>query len=262
VSYRDETSMGAGDGSFRTTKWTIIDKIAAGRQAGQDLVSELMSQYWKPVYCCLRKKGYNNEAAKDLTQGFLQEVVCGRSLIERADQKRGRFRTLLLTALDHYLTSQHRKATAGKRIPQAKLIGGEGIDPAAVPDHVYGTTEEESFNYAWLSDLLDRVLRRVEAKYRHDGLDVYWPIFHDRVIGPILEDTNPPGIPELRQKYNIETPARVSNIIASVKRRFQAELKIQLRLSVFCDADVETELGELIRFFDRRPARSQKDRVP
>jgi DNA-directed RNA polymerase specialized sigma24 family protein len=253
--------MGAGDGSFRTTKWTIIDKIAAGRQAGEGLVNELTSQYWKPVYCCLRKKGYDNEAAKDLTQGFFQEVVCGRDLIARADQKRGRFRNLLLTALDNYLASQHRRATADKRIPPNKLVSTEHIDPAAIPDHIYGATEAESFNYAWLSELLDRVLGRVQAKYRRDGLEVYWRIFHDRVIAPILEDTKPPGLPEVCAKYNIETAAKVSNIIGTVKRRFQAELKKQLRLSVFCDADVETELGELIRFFDKGTARSQKDGV-
>jgi len=35
-------------------------------------MGEMLKTYWKPVYCYLRCKGYDNEQAKDLTQGFFQ----------------------------------------------------------------------------------------------------------------------------------------------------------------------------------------------
>ena len=39
------------------------------------IVDRLLRRYWKPVYCYLRHKGYSNENAKDLTQGFFETVA-------------------------------------------------------------------------------------------------------------------------------------------------------------------------------------------
>ena len=74
------------------------------------------------MYCYLRRKNYDNERAKDLTQGFFHEVVLNRALIERADQAKGRFRSFLLHALNEYLIDEQRKETAQKRIPKDKLV--------------------------------------------------------------------------------------------------------------------------------------------
>ena len=102
----DDTRIGGDGGRFPTTHWTVIDQVEPGNTAqSRLLIGRLVTDYWKPVYCYLRRKGYGNEEAKDLTQGFFQEVVLGRKLIERADSARGRFRTLVLTALDRYLAN-------------------------------------------------------------------------------------------------------------------------------------------------------------
>ena len=136
---KDYTRMGGVGGRFPTTCWTIIEEVHPGDEAHKRaLIGDLLGDYWKPVYCYLRRRGHGNEEAKDLTQGFFQEVVLGRELIQRADPNRGRFRTLLLTALDHYLANVHRGQCAQKRIPAAKLIALDQADmgdlPAVVQD--------------------------------------------------------------------------------------------------------------------------------
>jgi len=61
---------------FLTTHWTVIDKIAEdGDTPNQALINELLKKYWKPVYCFLRHKRYDNEQAKDLTQGFVTNIA-------------------------------------------------------------------------------------------------------------------------------------------------------------------------------------------
>ncbi|MHC4638913.1 MAG: RNA polymerase sigma factor [Planctomycetota bacterium] len=251
----EHTSMGGSIEAFLTTRWSVIDKIAAdGDTPNHALINELLKKYWKPVYCFLRRKGYDNEQAKDLTQGFFQEVVLDRGLIQRADQSRGRFRTFLLSALEQYLARLHRKETAQKRIPKDKLILLEQIDSAELPESVGDLTPEESFNYAWVSQLLDKLLAEVEARCRADDKTLHWQVFHDRVLQPIMENTHAPSLTEICDKYGIENERKASNMIVTVDRRFQAALKRHLRRSVTGDAEVDEELQELMKIFFRKGA--------
>ena len=89
----DETHMGGSGSSFDTTRWTQI-LLAGGTPSaeGRMAMNVVVADYWKPVYSYLRRKGYPNERAKDLTQGFFAQVVLGRRLISRADPAKGRFR--------------------------------------------------------------------------------------------------------------------------------------------------------------------------
>jgi RNA polymerase sigma-70 factor (ECF subfamily) len=217
----------------------------AGNKA---VVDDLIRTYWKPVYCYLRQKGYGNEDAKDLTQGFFHEVVLGRKLIQRADHRKGRFRTLLLTALDRYLTSAHRRRTAQKRTAGSRLVPLEHVDIAALPEPVGKLSSEEFFNYAWISELLDRMLEAVEAECLQRGMAVHWDLFYDRVLHPILECAEPPSLESLCRKHRIDSTVKVSNMIFAVKRRFQASAKRLLRQSVASEDDFSEEMLELVKF--------------
>jgi RNA polymerase sigma-70 factor (ECF subfamily) len=247
------TSIGGDQWSFQTTHWTAIEQVHSGHSPNaQILVGELLKTYWKPVYSYLRHRGYPNEEAKDLTQDFFQEVVLGRELIQRADKTKGRFRTLLLRALDRYLVSVHRKEMARKRIPKENLISldEDGLDELpAVDSHL---TSDEAFNCAWVSDLLDGMLREVKAECLRDGMAVHWHLFDERVLRPILEDRAFPSLAELCAAHDIDEATRASNMIFAVKRRFQSALRRHLRESVACDADVDEEMRDLQRFLAER----------
>jgi len=100
MSHDNHTNIGGIRESFLTTHWSFIEAAGAGTEDRENaMIGLLLERYWKPVYCYLRRRGYNNEDAKDLTQGFFQEVVLGRELIPQADRSKGRFRTFLLTSL-------------------------------------------------------------------------------------------------------------------------------------------------------------------
>lgn len=250
----DETRIGGNQRRFPSTHWTVIQ----GADPGDDehcrrVIGDLLQDYWKPVYCYLRHRGHSNDEAKDLTQGFFQEVVLSRELIQRADPARGRFRTLLLTALGNYVANVHRRQTAQKRIPKHKLIQLELVDSGDVPETVQASSPDESFHYAWVSELLDRMLGEVEAACHADGMTTHWSLFHDRVLRPTLEDKAPPSLADLCVKYGVEEAAKASNMIFAVKRRLQAALKRYVRQSVAHDEDIGEEIRELQRFLAGKP---------
>jgi len=248
--------MGGRHEAFLTTEWTVIDQIRSGTSASTtSLINDWLAKYWKPVYCFLRRKGYDNEQAKDLTQGFFQDIVLGRSLVANADRGRGRFRTLLLMALQQYLAGEHRRQNARKRTPLGDCIGIEQLDIDRMPEAPANFSPEESFHFAWAAQLLDQLLGEVEDSCRTQGKALHWEVFHDRVLQPIMGNCASPSLEEICQKHGIETPSKVSNMIVTVNRRFRAALKRHIRRSVVQDTDVDEEFRELIDVFSRGSAR-------
>jgi len=245
----DYTDIGGAGGAFLTTHWTLIKEAGSSdEQNNRGLVSLLLDRYWKPVYCYLRRKGYGNEQAKDLTQGFFHEVVLGQHLIEKADPAKGRFRSLLLIALDRYLGDVRERETAQKRVPKGQLVSLDVVAPPEIPKSIAGSAPELTFHYAWVSALLEQVLEEVERKCHEDGKDVHWGIFCDRVLHPIMDRKDPPPIKEIVTKYGISDESKASNMMVTVKRRLQVALKQYLRESVTSDEYVKGELEQIRQF--------------
>lgn len=248
---RDYTDMGGTREAFLTTHWSLIEDIKSKEDQNRALLGLLLSKYWKPVYCYLRRKGYNNEESKDLTQQFLYEAVFGRGLIEKADESKGRFRSFILIALNRFLINVRHQETAQKRIPKNKLVSLDLVEPLELPQSVSTLAPEASFNYAWVSSLLEEVLEDVEMKCHSDGKGVYWQVFCERILQPIIDGTAPPSLKDICERYRIREAAKASNMIVTVKRRFQAALRRHLRDSVVSEEQVGTELEEIKRFFPR-----------
>ena len=243
------TSIGEARGSFQTTHWTAIEQIISNEDmSSQALVGDLLKSYWKPVYCYLRRKGHDNEQAKDLTQSFFHEVVLGRELIERADRTKGRFRTLLLRALDRYLVSVYRKESARKRIPHDKLISMEDAGFQELPAVVDNMNSKEIFQYTWVCELLDQILEKVEIECCRRGMALHWSLFHDRILHPTVTRMKPPSIKELCRKYGIDSTTKASNMIFAVKKRIHATTRNLLRKSVVCEHEIDEEVLELMKF--------------
>jgi hypothetical protein len=246
----DYTNMGGVGGAFLTTHWSLVEKAGSVDQ-DQDraLIGLLLEQYWRPVYCYLRGKGHANEQAKDLTQGFFHEIVLGHELLQKADSSKGRFRSLLLTALNRYLINVHNEDNAQKRIPKEKLVSLDLVGATDLPEPLDRSDPEGSFNYAWVSNLMEQVLDETEAQCHEQGKSAHWHVFHDRVLQPILERTDSPSLSILCERYGIADTSKASNMIITVKRRFQEGLRRHLRQSVASDAEMREEIQELQRFF-------------
>lgn len=148
---------------FVKTSWSLVR--SARKAGGWD---PLIRLYWKPLYFYLRRRGLDNETAKDLVQEFLTTLLERRSL-EKADPSRGRFRTFLLTALDNFLVDWRRKEQRLKRGGGAPLLSfdfsrGErdySEEPAG------GENPETLACRAWAHELLDQCLLELEGEPTH-----------------------------------------------------------------------------------------------
>lgn len=250
--FRDETDIGGDRDVFLTTHWSLIEDVGGEEDRDRALIGLLLDSYWKPVYCYLRYKGYGNDEAKDLTQGFFHEVVLNRNLVQRADRSKGRFRSFLLHALNQYLINERDKKKARKRIPKDKLVSLNSVDAPVLPQAVAQWSPEDAYNYAWLSSLLDRVLSDVERSCLAKDMEIHWKVFRDRVARPTLDNVPAPSLAEVCKRYDLRDPSQASNMALTVKRRFQAILRQHIRNTVVSEGRISEEIAEILRFFPER----------
>jgi DNA-directed RNA polymerase specialized sigma24 family protein len=248
MRYSDKTDIGGMRDAFLTTHWSLIEGIHSDNK-NHALIDSLLGLYWKPVYCYLRQKHYGNEEAKDLTQGFFHEIVINRNLVQRADRAKGRFRTFLLHALNQYLINEHKKQRAHKRHPKGGIVSLDWDNPPSLPQEISQATPEDSYNYVWMSSLLDQALNEVKTYYADQGKALHWQVFSMRIVQPTLENARPPSLHDIAQDFGIESEQKVTNMIVTVKRFFRKTLIHQLRITVLTHKDAEGELGEIMSLF-------------
>ena len=111
-----------------------------------------------------------------------------------------------------------------------------------------GLEPDASYNYAWVSALLDRVLAAVRKECCNEGLEKHWEVFHARVVQPILDGTAAPTLRQICAEMGTEDARHASNMIVTVKRRFRQTLRRQIRITVVSDDEVDEELEEIVRF--------------
>ena len=252
MQHRDYTDMGGTCGTFLTTHWSLIEDIEERPDQDSALIGLLLERYWKPVYCYLRRKGYDNEQAKDLTQGFFHEIVLNLNLFGRADQSKGRFRSFLLYALNQYLMNEKRRETAQKNIPRHKIVSLDAIEPPVLPRSIITSSPEDSYNYAWVSAMLDQVLSDIKRTCYEQGMETHWSIFSERVVQPMLNNAERPSLKDICEKYGIANKKKASNMVITVKRRFQSALRQYVRSTVASERQMADELKEILQFLPKK----------
>jgi DNA-directed RNA polymerase specialized sigma24 family protein len=252
MSNYDQTSMGGEREAFLTTHWSLIEDVKQHKDKDRALIGLLLKRYWKPVYCYLRRKGHDNEHAKDFTQGFLHEVVLNRHLVERADSSKGRFRSFLLHALNQYLLDERRKETARRHIPKNKLVPLEIAELPELPKMVCKLDAEQSFDYIWKAELLERALAEVKDRYIKRGMEKHWYVFQDSLLSPTLENRDRPSLSKICQQYKIDNEATISNMLNTVKKLIRSVLKSQVQQTVVSEKVAEEELKEIFKFLEKK----------
>src|SRR6266516_5008480 len=99
---------------FAETRWSIV--LAAGKESSPQTAAALeilCRTYWYPIYAHVRRRGYPPPDAQDLTQEFLARVLKNHSFAH-ADRAKGKFRTYLLAAVNHFLADEWDKMRTQK----------------------------------------------------------------------------------------------------------------------------------------------------
>ena len=92
-------SSAVGNSHFPTTLWSIVLSAARpGTPSADDAMARLCEAYWYPIYAYMRRRGFDRDEARDLTQEFFSRVIEKPYLSDVAPEK-GRFRPFLLASV-------------------------------------------------------------------------------------------------------------------------------------------------------------------
>jgi RNA polymerase sigma factor (sigma-70 family) len=229
------TEMGRKE--FPTTSWTLV--IAAGNPAHQDCrdaLAPLCESYWYPVYAYVRRRGYAEQEARDLTQEFFVRILEGRYL-DRADANRGRFRSFLLGSCKFFLTDQADRARAQKRgggaILSFEINSGEERYRFEPLDN---ETPEHIFERRWALVLLDRALSCLKDEFlQHGSLGDF-----DKLKVFLLGQADVPYTEFAREMGTPEGGLRVA--IHRLRKRYRVLFLREITETVGDPAEVESEV--------------------
>jgi DNA-directed RNA polymerase specialized sigma24 family protein len=215
----------------------------------------LVRCYWATIYDHLRGKGYDRERAQDLTQGFFQEVVLERDLLEQVDPAKGSFRSFLFVVLCRYLIRVHKRENSRRHIPQSKLAPLDAVEPSRLPQITPEPPLADGADAAWLSETLTCVLKQIRAEYQEKGMSVHWYVFQAYVLQPIMDQTDRPPLKEVSERCGVDE-TKASNMIVTVQRRFGKLLSQHLR-KLALSGEIATGEIEEIRRYLRESAQKQ-----
>ncbi len=214
-----ETEMGGPDPAFQPTLWTDVLKARAG---ARDALGRLIGAYWRPVYWFVRRRGNSVEDAKDLVQDFFARLL-DRDGLAGTDRVRGRFRSYLLGAVEHFLSDERDRRKAKKRTP------GD-FDFGAAEKHFRA---DVSFERDWAIAVLERAMTRLRAESPKEA-DAAAAM---RAGTPYAELASRLGT----------TEGNVKVLAHRARTRLRSLLLQELRATVATPAEAEAELAGLFR---------------
>jgi DNA-directed RNA polymerase specialized sigma24 family protein len=156
---------------FSTTHWSVVLQAGADEspQAAAAL-EQLCRTYWYPLYVFVRRRGYSREDAEDLTQQFFA-LVLEKDCFRLADPTRGRFRTFLLHALEHFLINEWKRAHRLKRGGGKAWfsLDADEAETRYLNEASETMTPERAYEKRWAMTLLAQVLAAMRKDYADEG---------------------------------------------------------------------------------------------
>lgn len=225
------------------TDWSLVAHAGLpSDQTSLGSLNELLSRYRPALKAHLvLKKKIPPDVADDLIQGFISTKVLEGSLVSSADPAKGRFRTILLTALDRYIVSVIRREGAKKRSPEQGFVS---LDDSANQLAVVPPAPDP-FDVAWAREVIAEALGRVKTECMASGKLAYWNVFDCRVVAPILEGVEPLPYEQVVQRFGFKSPTEASNALVTARRIFVRALHAVVAEYARDKAGTDEEIQEL-----------------
>jgi len=178
-----------GGPDFRTTHWSLVLRAGRGDSPeAAEALERLCRTYWYPLYVYVRRQGHGPHDAQDLTQEFFARLLRLNSL-EAVTPHKGRFRTFLLTSLQHFLADARDAARAVKRGSGQPLLSLDD-DTAERRYRLEPATDDSPevlYDRRWVLALLEQALARLRQEYAAVGKTRHFEQMKAFLEGPPAE---------------------------------------------------------------------------
>jgi RNA polymerase sigma factor (sigma-70 family) len=226
---------------FATTHWSVV--LAAVNHETPEATAaleQLCRTYWYPLYAYVRRRGYSPEDAKDLTQEFFARLLEKRFLLQ-VDPGKGKFRSFLLAAINHFLANEWDRANAVKRGGRVTFLA---LDHDSAEQRLVESSLEHSpeqiFERCWALTFLQEVLGRLRNEVVQAGRATHFGELKIFLTG----DKPSTAYSELAAKLGT-SEAALRKEVQRLRHRYGELLREEIGRAVANPIEIEDELCHL-----------------
>jgi len=212
-------------------------------------LTKLCEIYWYPLYSHVRRRGYEPEGAKDLTQGFFLHLIEHEALTH-ADAQKGKFRSFLLASLNNFLSAAYRHEQALKRGGgrESFSLDVEDAEARYQIQPAEQLSAEDIFDARWALSLLDESMQQLKKRYDAK------PHLFETLKQYISPSGQTAPYEETARSLGITVPA-VKTLIHRMRQQFGAILREEVTRTVTDTEEVEGEIRYLCDLLVRTSGR-------
>lgn len=238
----------AGAGRFPTTHWTLIRRLKSpDPSTARRALDDLCGQYYYPLYCYIRHRGFDHHDAQDALHDFLAKLL-RLGAFETAAAERGRLRAFLGTSLRRFLSNWCRDQPHRTREVNLDLLppGNDAEERYRRERFTDDDTPERIFDRKWGLELLHRVIQRLGESYASRGRTTLFETLRPVLLsGGSLRGEDTPGL--ALALATTEGAVRVA--LSRLLRDYRGILEDEVLQTVDAQADVDTEIAHLMQVF-------------
>jgi len=229
---------------FATTHWSVV--LATGDTCSgiaNEALAQLCRTYWYPLYAYVRRCGNSPEDAQDLTQEFFYRLI-NDNYLGAVDRRRGKFRSFLLAALNHFVSNQRDYERAAKRGGKTQIVSLDAAtegetrflrEPAALE-----LSPEKVFERNWFLALFDQALARLREEVGSGRTETF-----DQLKQFIIDDAEAGDYNAAATRVNM-TPNAVAVTVHRWRERYKKLVREEITRTVADPSEIDEELH---RFF-------------
>jgi RNA polymerase sigma-70 factor (ECF subfamily) len=182
-----------------------------------------------------------------LTQEFFARLL-QKNYLKAVDRTKGKFRSFLLAAMEHFLANDWRRAHAQKRGGKGNFIS---LDAGSAEKHYLqvpdtGLSPELLFEKRWALTLLEQVLARLEQEFLAAGKQMLFARLKIFLTG----EKHPCTYSQLAVELET-TEAALKMAVSRMRKRYGELLLKEIASTVARPEDVDEELRSLFAAFSR-----------
>jgi RNA polymerase sigma-70 factor (ECF subfamily) len=237
-----EANETASAGWFNTTHWTVVlDAGRADTTQAESALANLCEAYWPPLYAYVRRSGYCKEDAQDLTQEFFARLL-EKGWLSQADRNRGKFRSFLLSSMNHFLANEWRRSQAVKRGGGRAIVSlNDTAETFYEAEFASALTPEKLYERRWALSLFQRALGRLKSCYRGEGKAAVYDALKDFLSSEAADG----DYARIGKKLGMKT-GTVAKAVYDVRKRYRELVREEIAHTVTNPADVEEEMRSLL----------------
>ncbi len=227
---------------FTTTHWSVVLTAGGGASPGADAALErLCRTYWWPLYAFVRRGGHAAHDAQDLTQEFFARLLA-KDFLRAVDRSKGKFRSFLLGAMEHFLANEWRRTQTQKRGGNFSFVSI--VDDSAVLPFLQlpatSLSPERVFDQQWAMTLLHTTVARLREEFDAAGKAAQFDAIKIFLTG----ESRAASYADLAAQLGT-TEAALKMAVSRMRQRYGELLRAEIANTVAGPEEVDAELRVL-----------------